>query len=1047
MAANPTPIVEPFFVLRAPSLPFSFLEAWSRATTVLGADDPAVALEADREALRGLLREAVAEPAIREALFLASNDLEAALEPWLGGRLDAEKAARVERSLVRYLSRMAFRCTPFGLFAGTTTGAWGGSHLELAPWQASGRRTRLDMDALAAILASLENLPWVRATQTYRPNTSLYPIAGRLRYAEARGGTTKAREYHLVDLVPTGALEATLRRAAGGATLDTLAWPLMKETGVGHEEALAFCHELVDAQVLVGDLELPLTGGEALGRVIEGLRAQPSTRALVKPLEELPGALEALDRPGPGNAVERYRAFAAKLEVFPLALDLNRLFQVDQHRPALSLELPGRVRKALEGAVETLRRLSPPRPPGAMEAFRTAFQERYEGRWMPLLEVLDAEAGIGFGGEPLPGDAGLPLLEGVPLPGRSAQPARTFTERDAYLLRKVQGLPQGTVEWQLDDEDLAFLEHPQAPPFPASFAALAVLGAPTAEALAAGGFRFLMEQFAGPSGARLLARFCQADPDLEARVREHLAQEEAARPGVIFAEIVHLPDGRTGNILARPAFRTYEIPFLGVSGVPEANQILPSELLVNVVGGRAVLWSRRLGKEVVPRLASAHNYARGLAVYRFLGALQDQDGGSGAWQWGCLKGAPFLPRVARGRHVLCRARWRVENQELAAAMKASDQGVWGAFALLRQRRGLPRRVVLEDADNTLLVDLDQALWVETLWHLVRHRAFFTLTECFPDPGDLPLSGPEGRFTHELVVPFLARTESRPLLACQEVASACRSFPPGSEWLYVKLYCGRAVADRILAEGVAPLLDLTRGLWDTWFFVRYADPHPHLRLRFHGNPELLVRELLPWVHRMLEPLRRRGLGWKLQVDTYEREVERYGGPEGMALAEDWFWRDSEAVLQGLDDLQGDQGAQRRWRQALEDVDRMLGALGLDLEAKGRIARLGREGFLKETAGGRNLETVLGAHFRPLAGELADLLDREAPFNPSLASLARLGEAAHAGRLAQPLETLAPTLTHMHLNRLLRGEHRAQEGMLMDFLNRLYARLRARSAVRT
>ena len=37
-------------------------------------------------------------------------------------------------------------------------------------------------------------------------------------------------------------------------------------------------------------------------------------------------------------------------------------------------------------------------------------------------------------------------------------------------------------------------------------------------------------------------------------------------------------------------------------------------------------------------------------------------------------------------------------------------------------------------------------------------------------------------------------------------------------------------------------------------------------------------------------------WRLQLDTYEREVERYGGPEGMVLAERLFQADSEAVLE-------------------------------------------------------------------------------------------------------------------------------------------------------
>jgi thiopeptide-type bacteriocin biosynthesis protein len=1025
---------EDFFVLRSPSLPMEFLEGWS------GADD--------REGLKECLRAAVRHPAIREALFLASPDLEAALDPWLNGTLSKEKAGRVDRSLVRYLSRMAFRCTPFGLFAGVSTGRWGAAaSLELGPWASSGRKTRMDMDAVAAILASLEARSDVRAWLTFRPNTSLHSVAGRLRYMEARGGTGRLREYHLVDLQPSDALRKTLEWARPGAGLEGLAESLALESDADLPEARAFCGELVAAQVLVGDLQPTLTGGEVLAEVADRLRAHEATAPHAQALGEWGRELERLDQGGPGASPETYRALARVLDVFPVPLDPARLFQVDQFRPAPGLELPGRVRSALEVAVDLLRRLAPPKVPGPLEAFREAFVRRYDRRLMPLLEVLDSESGVGFGEDTAPSDSGQPLLENLPFPGRGRTPPAAFGPREAYLLRRVQGL-QGTREWVLTGEDVAFLENPGAPAFPAAFAAVATLAAASREALESGEFQVLMEQFSGPSGARLLARFCPGDAELARKVQEHLREEEAARPGVVFAEILHLPDGRTGNILARPAFREYEIPILGAGSLPEERQLRPEDLLVTVLGDRVVLWSRRLDREVVPRLSSAHNYGRGLPVYRFLARLQDQEGGSGAWAWGCLRELPFLPRVVRGRHVLAKARWRLERGELEAALR--EGGVpREAFGILRRKRGLPRWVVLEDLDNTLLVDLDQALWVETLWHLVASRAFFILTEVFPGPGLLPATGPEGHFTHELVVPFRAQTEAPLATPRLRECPRDRSFPPGSEWLYLKLYCGPAAADRILLEAVAPLVEGTRRYWDKWFFVRYSDPDFHLRLRFHGVPAVLLGEVLPRLRQILEPLRADGLGWKLQLDTYEREVERYGGLEGMGLAEAWFRHDSEAVLAELDACVGDEAAHARWRKGLAGVDRILGGLGLDLAARARLVGACREAFLKETGPAPGLEAQLGAKFRPLRAEMEALVmeggDGRLPA-PHAAGLSRIGAAARAGRLEQPLEDLASSLVHMHLNRLLRTEHRAQECVLLDFLSRVYTTLQARAVAR-
>src|SRR5205807_7013034 len=110
-------------------------------------------------------------------------------------------------------------------------------------------------------------------------------------------------------------------------------------------------------------------------------------------------------------------------------------------------------------------------------------------------------------------------------------------------------------------------------------------------------------------------RFCHAGDQLCQLVRAHLAAEEAVHPDRVFAEVVHLPEGRVGNILSRPVLRSYEIPYLGRSGAPPSRQLSLSDLLVSVQGERIVLRSRRLGREVIPRLTTAPNHAgRGLGV-------------------------------------------------------------------------------------------------------------------------------------------------------------------------------------------------------------------------------------------------------------------------------------------------------------------------------------------------------------------------------------------------------------------------------------------------
>ena len=142
-------------------------------------------------------------------------------------------------------------------------------------------------------------------------------------------------------------------------------------------------------------------------------------------------------------------------------------------------------------------------------------------------------------------------------------------------------------------------------------------------------------------------------------------------------------------------------------------------------------------------------------MYRFLCALQRQDVVSDLkWDWGPLRDAPFLPRVVSGRLVLSRARWNVTEAELRALGQARGADQFAAVQAWRAERRLPRYVALADRDHQLVIDLDNVLSVAALAHQLRGRRQAVLVEMFPDPDELCVTGPEGRFLHELAVPFV-----------------------------------------------------------------------------------------------------------------------------------------------------------------------------------------------------------------------------------------------------------------------------------------------------
>lgn len=1052
------------FVLRTPLLPFGALEDWGSELEAPQSAPEALeaALARDQQRLRERLRRWVADPVVREALFIASPVLDESLPVWLS-EPESEWGQKVERTLVRYFLRMAGRATPFGLFAGLAMGRFGEhTRLKVSRREELSRHTRLDMDYVCSLVEKVRREPEVRGALRYVPNSSLYRAANQLRYMEVRY-RERERSYHLVAVEPSPYLEATLERARATATVEDLAQALASaDPDVSVEEARGFVEELIDAQLLVSTWGPPLTGPEPVPYLLEQARAVPSLARVSEHLGAVQQDLSAIDSSPPGIAPERYRQVAQRLEGLPVPAELPRLFQVDMFRPAPEATLPRLVTDEMLRAAVALHRIHPRAEPGGtpIERFRDRFLERYEGRSVPLVEALDEENGIGLERSGIPGVGTGPLLQGFHFP-LGAEGGERFRDegRWRHLLRLLEDAwGRGAEELVLKEEDLQAMKAREPAEIPEAFGIAGTVVAPSAEAVDQGAFRVVVENIHGPPGSVYLGRFCHGDRALQAAVTEYMRAEEALRPEAIFAEIVHLPQGRHGNVICRPALRQHDIVFLGQSGVAPEGQISLTDLWVSVENGRVVLRSKRLGKEVIPRLSNAHNFSQGLALYRFLGMLQYPGPWGVTFRWGPFARAHHLPRVVYGRSVVSLAKWTLGPAHLKAWNQERPAQRFEAVQRFRQQARLPRWVCVKEQDNELPLDLDNALCVETLVQLAKNRPALALEELYPGPGQLCAESGDGRYAHEVVVPFTRREplgqRSEPKGPPARIPSAARTFPPGTEWLYLKLYTGEATADRLLrttlAEQVRALK--ARGVVDRYFFLRYGDPAWHIRLRLHGDPARLNAEAWPALTAACAGTLAEGDSWKLQADTYERELERYGGPAGMGLVEELFCADSEAVLELLEAYPGDEAAQLRWRLVVRGLDTLLEDLGLPLEEKAAVVQRLRASFGAEFHVDKRFEEQLSLRYRSESRGLDALLSLKpetapALWQPGLKSLQRRGERLRplaaelrrleaARQLTVPVPRLAESLLHMHVNRMLVSDHRAQELILYAFLERLY-----------
>ncbi|MER7755339.1 thiopeptide-type bacteriocin biosynthesis protein [Kitasatospora sp. NPDC097643] len=147
------------------------------------------------------------------------------------------------------------------------------------------------------------------------------------------------------------------------------------------------------------------------------------------------------------------------------------------------------------------------------------------------------------------------------------------------------------------------------------------------------------------------------------------------------------------------------------------------------------------------------------------------------------------------------------------------------------------------------------------------------------------------------------------------------------------------ADTFVTDELAPLFDDSTDDPD-WFFIRYGEGGPHLRIRFHGphaddRAPALAAELTrraarhtpldgPWAPRHGE----------VTAVPYQPETERYGGPALLPIAEEVFVHSTRTAVQAL---RAAPDRAHRLPLALDFAHTTVHALGLDEFAGARWLR--------------------------------------------------------------------------------------------------------------
>lgn len=732
--------VFPLFIFRTPLLPFDKLQ---------------FLLELENEAT---LLQYAKDPKVKEAIYIASPLLYKELQKLLSGKItDKKEGERILYSTERYISRMSTRCTPFGMFAGCGLGKFADTSNIIL--NGSNRKAvRLDMLYLHELYRFLIKIPIIRGSIRYYPNTSLYKIGTKYRYVEILY-TGLRRKYQISEFELSVFLKKLFKVSEHGANIKSLT-TILVNNGIPEENAIEFINELINAQIIVPELHQSVTGEDLFNRIIKLLESlNIKNLVILDYLQDIQHLLSKINS-GKGN-LNTYDRIISTIKKIGIAFDEKYIFQVDTIIKTSNASLSQEIIEELKYAVNFLNKITQPRKNEELEQFKQDFYNRYENREIPLMEALDPDIGIGYPSKYYNSVAS-PLTDDLILPKRKQSiDEQAISLFRLILIKKIRNQniqnDRNTKEIILTDEDITGLKE-NWNDLPPSISAMFQIINPLPNK-----HLIRLKSCGGSSGANLLSRFAHADEDIKQLLMDIVEKEKEATQNIILAEIVHLPESRVGNILCKPHIRDYELLYMSDSDLPKDNIIYLSDLMLSVKQGRLTVYSKKLRKEIIPRLTNAHNYHNGtMPIYRFLCDLQIQTGREGIYfSWGkqLEQELSFLPRVRYKNTILSLATWKVKTEEIRLFFLITDnQKLIESISKWRSKIFLPRYVLMPDNDNELFIDWENPLSIRSLFAIIKKRHFLRFTEFLFESENSVIKSDGGNHTNEFISIFYKKQE-------------------------------------------------------------------------------------------------------------------------------------------------------------------------------------------------------------------------------------------------------------------------------------------------
>ncbi len=987
-----------------------------------------------------------------EAIMIASPALYNQALRFINNELDEKKMARVVISLYKYYVRMTTRCTPFGKFAGCSVVNFGEKtdirRIKENPFCTN--KIRLDAICSFRLAKKILNNPGLRKRLRFKANTSLKLINENYQYIEHRSENKKFRYYH-VAVENSVFLSEVVKLSQEYCLYNDIIKKLISQ-GLDVDDSCSFLDELINEQILLSEIELNLTGINHFDNILIFLKTEFDAENVdslkyyeyAKSVSNLMSEYEHADNEN--HRIEILQTLQKRLIEQNLIDSDEPFVQVDVYFELQNSTINEKIIDDVNDIYHVLTKIFFDDYDDYFKVFKEKFVKRYEERPVSLIDCLDVETGIGYKEADAHDDIA-PLVDDIAFNGnRSYKFEKSdWTEFDSMILKKyVEHIKINSKQIELLDEDFEQLnlgKYPMADTFSAIFSIVDDNGKDMVQ----------LNTISGSSASNLLGRFAHLHSEINELITEVENFEKEINPDKLITEIIHTPaEIRHNNILIRNRHYEYETPYIGNSLLPENKRVEVADLMLQYLKqeNRLILFSKKHSLEILPRLSTAHNFTnRNLSLYNFICDMQyNEKKRFMTFSWETMrKELTYRPRVSYKNILLSLASWNITKnqiQECEAAYKVKNNiDEWLAMYKI------PRRFNIVKNDNRLLVDIDIPISLVLFLNEIKSQERVILEE-FIEPSKLIGS------VNEFIVSFsnLTRKQNKQItkISYNGNTSSNTTYHIGSQWLYFKIFCGIASSDEIITTVIYPLIEsnLAEGLIKSFFFIRYNDGGYHIRLRLQKTEKFDFNTFFNKLNSTMEPFIRTGQVSNLTMDTYSREIERYGGDALMDLSEQLFHHNSLVIIKIQRIINTHHNsATLRWLTSIRLIIEFLDALNIPLANRLILFEQLRNAFYSEFNVGKETKELLDQKFRNYKNqieytiknnfedELKDcniyIHDYKNDLQECVSSIFQLLKISN-----KRIEDFIISHVHMHINRCFISKQRKHELVIYDFLARYY-----------